>query len=90
MSLFTVVKSKFFKAATVLSLAVASAAASAADATPPAITDFINAGTVAPITNSVLDVVGISVAAGFSILGVVVAAKAGFGLIKGFISRAAG
>lgn len=90
MSLFTVVKSKCFQAVTVLSLAAASAAASAADATTPVITDYINAGTVAPITASVLDVAGIAIAAGFTVLGVIVAAKAGFGLIKGFISRAAG
>ncbi|HEM7510911.1 TPA: hypothetical protein U2J54_003960 [Providencia rettgeri] len=52
------------------------------------INDIITAESVKPITDSILSVVGIAVGAAFSILGVVVAAKAGIGLIKGFMSRA--
>lgn len=91
MSLLTVVKSKAFQTVTVLSLAMVSSASFAADTTKtPAIGDYINAETVAPITDSILTVAGIAIAAGFTIMGVVVAAKAGMGLIKGFMSRAAG
>lgn len=80
------VGSKSGQATLLVSMVFVSSVSMAADAI--SIGDYINAETVAPITESILTVTGIAIGAGFSILGVVVAAKAGMGLIKGFLSRA--
>ena len=87
MKMFSVVKSKVSHACLAVGL-MAVSAVSMADTKVPDISDYINAETVAPITNSILTVAGIAIGAGFTILGVIMAAKAGMGLIKGFMSRA--
>lgn len=88
----SVVKSKISHASLAVGLMMVSAVSMADSATTtatPSISDYINAETLAPITKSILDVAGIAIAAGITILGVVLAAKVGMGLIKGFMSRAA-
>ncbi|WP_434170928.1 hypothetical protein AHYW_002202 [Providencia manganoxydans] len=80
-------KSKYAQAGSVVGLMMMSSVSLAADTI--SIADYINAESVAPITDSILTVAGVAIGAAFTILGVIVAAKAGLGLIKGFMSRAA-
>ncbi|HDT3001124.1 TPA: hypothetical protein QHL53_003421 [Proteus mirabilis] len=87
MKMFSVVKSKVSHACLAVGL-MAVSAVSMADTKVPDISDYINAETLAPITKSILDVAGLAIGAGFTIMAVVVAAKAGMGLVKGFMSRA--
>lgn len=89
MKMLSMVKSKISHAFLAVGLMTASAVSMADTVKTPDISDYINAETVAPITNSILTVAGLAIGAGFTILGVIVAAKAGMGLIKGFMSRAA-
>lgn len=80
-------KNKYVQIGSIVGLMVMSSASLAADTI--SIGDYINADSVAPITDSILTVAGVAIGAAFTILGVIVAAKAGLGLIKGFMSRAA-
>ncbi|WP_419210732.1 hypothetical protein ABRP32_08985 [Providencia manganoxydans] len=83
-------KNKYVQGGSMVGLMMFSSLSLAAETSKtPSIGDYINAESVAPITDSILTVAGVAIGAAFTILGVIVAAKAGLGLVKGFMSRAA-